>query len=938
MPSSSRLPGSGDVLTLTGSYPVPIDEMKRFSAPALSLLVLFACFAPAVAVAKSRQSAAKTARAATASAAKVQAVVPSLPDRNPNRAALPDPTTPPTASLPGDATPTGSVSIPPHKPTVDETLAAAQVLTPPDRNPNASADVTSRSLTLPDRNPNAPGVVDATAAVPTVTATSDPAANVSIVPLPDRNPNSGVPPLAAAQEISLLSPNASLVPPPPPVPHASPAAPPPSPAAPSGAADDTPLPDANPNRKATLPVVMKGTLTPAIQAPPPGMDYAAVLKPLTDYQLSDSDEANLRDVLHGGGATSAARIHDEAARAFALWYRYRGSGMGGTAEEIEQFRLAHADWPGQDDLREKAETVLFLTDASPDSVKSFFSASSPQTGAGKAALAGVYLKEGNEQGARDLVVSAWRDHELNAEVEAKILSRFGYMLTAEQHRARIDRLLYPDDKAATAAALRVSKLLPPDEQKKVAARIAVVQRGGNAGKLLDALPANAVDADAGLRFNRIQWLRRKDRDQEAWKMLLDAPSEPNVLLDLNNWWIERRVNCREALNAGQARIAYEIAEKHGLVSGDAYIEAEFLAGWIALRFLADPNTALQHFIALRSAATSSKSIALGEYWLGRTSLALGDRTSAIVHFHSAAKYPQYFYGQLGRQALDPKPAHLEVTSTPLPTDADIQRFLSRDTVRAIGIARDVGLDGVAPQFFLALSRKLDSPQEVVLLAELAKQMGQPQLALRLAKIAFNRDLPVGDYALPVGVIPEFRSLLSDRVDPALVHALSRQESEFNAAAKSPVGASGLMQLMPSTARAVANAYKVKFDANQLTNAAYNTQLGEAHLKQLIDSYNGSYFLALAAYNAGGGRVADWIKQFGDPRDPKVDPVDWIERIPFTETRQYVVKIMETLQLYRSRLAGPTQALQLVQDLNRGKRIPRDAAATVDAGLMQAKSD
>jgi soluble lytic murein transglycosylase len=188
--------------------------------------------------------------------------------------------------------------------------------------------------------------------------------------------------------------------------------------------------------------------------------------------------------------------------------------------------------------------------------------------------------------------------------------------------------------------------------------------------------------------------------------------------------------------------------------------------------------------------------------------------------------------------------------------------------------------------------------------------------------------------LPIGVIPQFRSLITDRVDLALVHALSRQESEFNAAAKSPVGAAGLMQLMPATARAVAKAYKLKFDSAQLTNPTYNTQLGEAHLRDLIDSYRGSYFLSLAAYNAGGGRVAEWIKTFGDPRDPQVDPIDWIERIPFTETRQYVIKIMETLQLYRSRLAGPRQALQLVQDLNRGRKTPY--AGTI-AGV-QAKSE
>jgi soluble lytic murein transglycosylase len=660
---------------------------------------------------------------------------------------------------------------------------------------------------------------------------------------------------------------------------------------------------------------MKGTLAPAVAVPPPAMDYAAILKPILSYEVSAGDPA---------------------ARDFALWYKYRHGPATGNAAAIEAFRLAHPDWPGQDELREKAEMALFLTDAEPDEVKAFFGASAPQTGAGKAALASVYKTDGDEAKARELVISAWRDHALNAAIEKKMLDRYSSWLTVEHHRARIDRLLYPDEKGATEAALRVSKLLSADEQKKVAARIAVVKRGGNAGKLFDALPKSAVEADVGLRFNRIQWLRRtkdKERREQAWNLLLDTPSEPNILLDLNNWWTERRINCRGALNDGNPKVAYEIAAKHGLVSGDGFIEAEFLAGWIALRFLNDPHTALRHFVALRGAATSSKSIALGEYWLGRTALALGDSASAKVHFHGAAKYPQYFYGQLGRQTLDSRPAHLEITSTQLPTKADIQTFLARDAVRAIGVARTTGYDGALPQFYLALSRKLTNPSEVVLLVELAKITGHPQVALRVAKIAFNRDLPVGDYALPIGGIPTFKSLLSDRVDLALVHALSRQESEFNAAAKSPVGASGLMQLMPATARMVAKQYKVKYSADQLTNAAYNTQLGEAFLRGVIDDYGGSYFLALAAYNAGGGRVADWIKQFGDPRDPNVDPVDWIERIPFTETRQYVIKIMESLQLYRSRLAGPKQALQLVQDLNRGRRVPRAEAAMG----MQAKS-
>ena len=515
------------------------------------------------------------------------------------------------------------------------------------------------------------------------------------------------------------------------------------------------------------------------------------------------------------------------------------------------------------------------------------------------------------------------------------------MLTAEDHQARIDKLLFPDNKATAEAALRTSKLLPAAEQKKVAARIAVVKRGANAGKLLDALPASATAGDIGLLYNRIQWLRRKDRDQEAWKMLLDAPREPDKL------------STSKAGGASGASIAASRSTPDNLAlrmkspRSTARLRRRLYRGGVPRRLdrlalSVGARDGAWTFPRAPRRGQGLQEFALAEYWLGRTALALGDNGQALVHFHAAAKYPQYFYGQLGRQALDARPANLAVTPTPKPTDDEIQNFLANDAVRAIGVANAAGMSGVTSQFFLALSRKLTSPGEVVLLAEFAKQTDSPQVALRLAKIAFNRDLPVGDYALPIGVIPPYKSLLSDRVDPALVHALSRQESEFNAGAKSPVGAAGLMQLMPGTAKAVARQYKVKFAPAQLTNPTYNVQLGEAHLRELIDSYRGSYFLALAAYNAGGGRVQDWMKAFGDPRDPRNDPVDWIERIPFTETRDYVKKIMETLQLYRSRLSGSDKALQLVQDLNRGRATTTKAASKappkLSTAVKQAKSE
>jgi soluble lytic murein transglycosylase len=760
-------------------------------------------------------------------------------------------------------------------------------------------------------------------------------AKSAAVPLPDRNPTRSAAAMPAASESAELT--ASIATEPLPDTGATVGA---TPA--DADAVSIPLPDRNPAHAAIVsPAPPPPDQTTVSEAAAPRLDYAAILRPLLDYELSASDAYNLQDAVHASfrgddprAHAAIAKIKDSAARKLAEWYEYKNGDIDASADAIEAFRRANADWPGQDELRERAEIALFLGDAAPDQVRAFFRELSPITGAGKAALASAFMKDGNEAAARELVVSAWRDYQLSAAVEKKILARFSAMLSAEDHQARIDKLLFPDSNASADAALRIAKLLPAADQKTITARIAVVKRGANAGKLLDALPASVTAGDVGLLYNRIQWLRRKDRDAEAWKMLLDAPSEPAQLIDPDGWWTERRLNCRIALNAGQPRIAYEIASKHGPISGDDYIEAEFLAGWIALRFLSEPKTAREHLLSLRAAAKGSKNLALAEYWLGRTALALGDNGSAIVHFHAAAKYPQYFYGQLGRQALDSKPAKLAVTPTPLPTAAEIQSFMANDAVRAIGIAYANGMDRVAPQFFLALARGLNSAGEVVLLAEFAKLTGNAQITLRLAKIAFNRDVPVGDYALPIGVLPQFKSLLADRVDPALVHALSRQESEFNAGAKSPVGASGLMQLMPGTAKAVAKAYKVKFQPAQLTNPTYNVQLGEAHLRDLIDSYSGSYFLALAAYNAGGGRVQEWMRAFGDPRDPRVDPIDWIERIPFTETRDYVKKIMETLQLYRSRLSGSDRALQLVQDLNRG----RSAKLRMPPLAIQAKSD
>ncbi len=568
-------------------------------------------------------------------------------------------------------------------------------------------------------------------------------------------------------------------------------------------------------------------------------------------------------------------------------------------------------------MRHTAEAALFKHPGSPERVLAFFEATAPVTGAGRAAFAGAYLDLGNRAEAARLIKQAWRGDELGKSLEAAILKRFGELLGPDDHKARIDKLLYADRKVLIGPALRTAKLLDKQETRKVEARAAVIRRSKAAAGLLDKLPDEARK-EPGIIFARVQWRRRNDKEKEAWELLLEAPTDPAQLVDLDEWWVERRVNCRNALNKGEYGVAYRLASEHGAVSSAYYGEAEFLAGWIALRFLKRPQKAMTHFIALRTAATDPKEIARAEYWLGRTANALRQMQQADQHLRAAAQITQSYYGQIALQTVNAHSARLKVAATPEITEETSNRLMARDAVRAIAVVRQAGLDSLTRFFYYQLARSLHQGDEVALVAEIARRLDHVQASVRLAKIALNYGVPVVDYAYPVDVFPDYKNL-AEPVEPALLHALSRQESEFNEKAKSPVGASGLMQLMPRTARAVARSHKVRYHHSKLTaEPSYNLMLGAAHLSDLLGIFSGSYIKSLAAYNAGGGRVREWTEKFGDPNAPGVDSIDWVERIPFTETREYVQKIIMTMQVYRARLEGPDRALRIMADINRGK--------------------
>ena len=417
---------------------------------------------------------------------------------------------------------------------------------------------------------------------------------------------------------------------------------------------------------------------------------------------------------------------------------------------------------------------------------------------------------------------------------------------------------------------------------------------------------------------RLKSLRREGADDDVWSLLRSINPDRADLADPEKWWDFRRSEVRRALNADHPATAYAIAKTHGPLDDESRSEAEFLAGWVALRFLKEPRLAEPHFEVARLIKGFARDEARAAYWLGRTKFEMGARKEAEVYFREAATRFYTFYGSLARQALH-KGGICEFRAPPHPTKEAIAAFVNEDAFKAVMIAKQLDLQPLLLNYLLDLTRQLKNPEQMTLALELIERLEPAHVEVRAAKIALLRGFPVDAYAFPT-LLPKFDPAGGNgKVELALLNALTRQESDFHTGSVSRVGARGLMQLMPQTARLVASTYKLKYEPTRLiSDPSYNVTLGSAFLAQLISGYDGSYVLSLAAYNAGPGRVKQWIKDFDDPRSKSEDPIDWIERIPFTETRTYIQRILESTQLYRCRFENNKARFQIVEDLHRGR--------------------
>lgn len=678
-------------------------------------------------------------------------------------------------------------------------------------------------------------------------------------------------------------------------------------AVPAAAATSTVKPAAPPARPVAAPV-----LAPATR------QHAAPRKPVTPAAVaatsstSQSDKDTLASVIElvrkrkaGDATNEAAGISDPVARKLAEWIILRSEDNGATVERYRAFLSANPSWPSQTFLRRRLEAAMW-DDRRDDSVAwSWFENESPVSAKGRFSLAKAMLARGDRANAERLVREAWRSDPMSEETENNALDQFGALLTPGDQKARMDTLLYGSE---NEAALRAAKRLGAGYVALAKARIASLKKAPNARALLEAVP-HELHSDPGFIFSKIQLLRREEKFAEAAQLMLSAPKDPGRLYNLDEWWIERRLLARKMIDTEEFRTAYLIARDAALPSRDIYkTEQEFTAGWIALRFLNDPAAAAQHFARIGVGSVNPTTLARAGYWQGRAAEAAGRQQEARNAYARAAEQSTSYYGQLARAKLGLP----QIDLNHQPRGRGAERL---EIVRAAQLLYELDERALAVPVLADMGENGD-PEALAGLGELSQRYGDARGMLLVGKAALNRGLPFDFYAYPVNGIPQFTPI-GPEVERSIVYAIARQESAFNPSVVSPAQAYGLMQVTPDAARYVCKRHGATYDLARLKNdSSYNATLGAAELGGLLEDYRGSYIMTFAAYNAGRGSVKKWIDRYGDPRDPKVDAVDWVELIPFSETRNYVQRIMENLQVYRARFGGGTR-LQIEADLRRG---------------------
>ncbi len=571
------------------------------------------------------------------------------------------------------------------------------------------------------------------------------------------------------------------------------------------------------------------------------------------------------------------------------WVRLRAG--QGSAEETLVFLEKHGDWPGLEYLRKRAEPAFEMADDAQ--VLAFFGSVGPQTGAGVLRYAQALIAAGQAAKAEALVTDAWRSFDLGTRDHERFLERHGAWL-APHHGARLRMALW---RGLEGDAALMEPLVPAPDWGLAKARQAVQSGAAGADAMIAALPL-AQRGDAGLAYDRFRQIMKSGTAEEAAALML-ARSEIAGGLDLpERWASERRSLARQLMRGGQTQLAYQLAAQHQLSEGANYADLEWLAGYLALRYMDKPAVALEHFDRFRAAVETPISLGRAGYWIGRAAEALGDTQRAARGYVLGAQHQTSFYGLLAAERAG-LPVDSDLAGDEIFADWRRAEFLQRPVARVARAALEAGEIGLAERFYTHLAESLDRTQ-IGQMGAMLEAMNRPHLQVMVGKRSAREGhvLPGPYYALH-----EMR-YMDLPVAKEMALAIARRESEFDPRVRSGVGAQGLMQLMPATAKEVAQGLGLAYDARRLgQDWRYNAVLGSEYLSQMAARFDGNVIMISAAYNAGPSRPIRWMEEFGNPLEGEIDMIDWIEHIPFRETRNYVMRVAESLPVYRARLGG-----------------------------------
>ena len=620
-----------------------------------------------------------------------------------------------------------------------------------------------------------------------------------------------------------------------------------------------------------------------------------------DAAASMRSALSLADGQDWTGATNAARGAGSVGADIIEWERLRAG--GGLLGDYEAFLQRRPDWPGLPLLKEKGEEAVARS-TSPERVVAYFGTGKPETSTGSLALIAALRAQNRAADAEAEAFRAWTELAFSPDAESQLLGMYGDMLKVADE-VRLDRLLW---QGRVSEAKRMLPRVSPGWRALAEARMALRADADGVDAKLTAIPAT-LQTNPGLAFERFDWRFRRDRTDDAAALVIDTSTSAASLGDPAAWAARRASLARALLREGKAQAAYKVAARHQLTGGGGeYADLEFLAGFIALRRLNDPETALSHFRHLREAVATPISVSRAHYWEGRALAAKGDKAGATAAYKVAAQFQTAYYGLLAAETLG-QTLDASLLSSARPADWRGASFAKSSVLDAAMLLSRAGDRTLSKRFFLQVGEKLNA-KEMDQLSDLAFQMEEPHIALLIAKQAAERGVILPRAYFPV---PDF--VPGDLpVSRALALAISRRESEFDPAARSAANARGLMQVLPTTAQHIAPKAGLAFDASRLNEPGYNVRMGTAYLAQLVEQFGPSIALVASGYNAGPGRPKRWIGTFGDPRSPEVDVVDWVEMIPFTETRTYVMRVVESVVIYRAKLRGSVGPVRVTSEL------------------------